>query len=350
MIPSGQSIRVGIVGAGGNTQGRHIPELQRIEGVAIVSVANRSRESSERVAGRFGIPTVYDRWQDLVAADDTDAIVIGTWPYRHCEITLAALAAGKHVLTEARMAMDLAEARRMLAAARSRPDLVTQVVPAPMTLGVDGAVRRIIGEGFLGDLLAVEIDARGSDFARPDTPLHWRQDRTKSGCNFLSMGIWYEAVARWIGPATRVFAQGRACVPKRRDPETGALVDIAVPDHVNLLAEMACGAQAHFQFSAVTGLAPQSSAWLFGTEGTLRFTEDDDALYGGRRGDSELARLPVRDEERGGWRVEREFIDAIRGVAPVRLTTFEDGVRYMAFTDAVARSLETGEPMAVSAD
>jgi predicted dehydrogenase len=42
--------------------------------------------------------------------------------------------------------------------------------------------------------------------------------------------------------------------------------------------------------------------------------------------------------QRGGWRVEEEFIAAIRGEQPVRLTTFEDGVRYMEFTEAVHRS------------
>src|SRR5512142_1594289 len=117
-----ERIRVGIVGAGGNTQGRHIPELQKIEGVEVVSVANRTGESSQRAADRFGIPRVYDRWEDLVRADDSDAIVIGTWPYMHYPITLAALEAGKHVLCEARMSSNLDEARRMLIAAQSHPE------------------------------------------------------------------------------------------------------------------------------------------------------------------------------------------------------------------------------------
>ena len=87
----------------------------------IVSVANRSRQSSERVAAEFGIPRVYDSWQELVRADDIDAVVIGTWPYLHCQITVAALESGKHVLCEARMAMNAAEAKTMLAASRKGP-------------------------------------------------------------------------------------------------------------------------------------------------------------------------------------------------------------------------------------
>ena len=56
---SSEPIRVGIVGAGTNTRDRHIPGLQAIEGVEIVSVCNRSAESSNRAAGQFGIPTTY---------------------------------------------------------------------------------------------------------------------------------------------------------------------------------------------------------------------------------------------------------------------------------------------------
>src|SRR5687767_13629911 len=107
---SDQPIRVGIVGAGANTTSKHIPGLKAIQGVEIVSVCNRSRESSERVAKEFDIPTVYTNWLDLIEADDTDAIVIGTWPYMHARLTLAALDADKHVLCEARMAMNATEA------------------------------------------------------------------------------------------------------------------------------------------------------------------------------------------------------------------------------------------------
>lgn len=343
MTSSRQPIRVGIVGAGSNTQGRHIPELQKIEGVEIVSVANRSRASAERVAARFGIPNVYDRWEDLIRAGETDAIVIGTWPNRHSEVTLAALEANQHVLCEARMARNLAEAQQMLAAAQARPYRLTQLVPAPMTFGVDATIRRLIREGFLGDLLAIQVQANGASFVEPDAPLHWRQDRERSGLNILTMGIWYETVMRWVGTATRVVAFGKICVPERRDDETGQSVAVTIPDHLDVLADMVCGAQAHFQFSSVTGLAPSPSAWLFGSEGTLHFHLQDEALTGGMRGAKELSPISIPNAERGSWQVEREFIGAIRGDNPVRLTTFEDGVRYMEFTEAVARSLSRRE-------
>ena len=69
-----ETVKVGIIGAGGNTRSRHIPGLQAIEGVEIVGVCNRSQESSQRVADEFGIPKTYGNWQDAIADPDTNAI------------------------------------------------------------------------------------------------------------------------------------------------------------------------------------------------------------------------------------------------------------------------------------
>ncbi len=329
-------IRIGIVGAGGNTRGKHIPGLQAIEGVEISSVCNRSRASSEKVAKEFGIPKVYDHWWELVAADDTDAIVIGTWPYLHCPVTLAAFAAGKHVMTEARMAMNAAEAERMLEASKTHPHLIAQVVPSPFTLGVDKTIQRLMAEGYLGELLAIEVRACANQFLDRESPMTWRQDRDLSGFNVMSLGIWYEAVMRWAGTATRVMAMGKTFVKMRKDP-AGVLRPVQIPEYLDVIADMACGAQAHYQISAVSGLAGGNRIVLIGSEGTLEFA--DGKLRGGRRSDKELKEIALRPEDAGGWRVEEEFINAIRGRELITHTTFADGVKYMRFTEAVATSL-----------
>jgi predicted dehydrogenase len=339
------AIRIGVVGAGANTRARHLPGLQAIAGVEIVSVANRGRESAERVARDFGIPTVYDSWDELVRAPDTDAIVIGTWPYLHCPVTVAALAAGKHVLCEARMAMNAAEARQMLAAAQRHPTLVAQVAPAPFTLGVDATVKRLLTEGFVGALLAVEIRAADGAFLDAAAPLHWRQDIELSGLNVMTLGIWYEALLRWIGPARTVAARGKICVPARRDPESGRSETVRIPDHLVVLADMECGALATLIFSTVAGGVKVNEALLFGSDGTLRFR--DGVLAGARRGDQDFVEIPIPPEELGRWRVEEEFVAAIRGTEKVTRTTFADGVKYMEFTEAVARSMAEGRAVPV---
>jgi predicted dehydrogenase len=338
------AIRVGVVGAGANTRLHHIPKLKKIEGVEIVSVANRSRASSERVAQEFGIPRVHESWQALVSDPGIDAIVIGTWPYMHCPVTLAALAAGKHVLTEARIAMNAAEARQMLAASRAQPNLITQVVPGPATFAADPMVMHLLNEGYIGELQSLDLHV-STGFSNRDAPMHWRMDRDYSGMNILSMGIWYECISRWVGPATAVMARTRVAVPYRFDKERGERRSIIVPDHVEVLADLANGAIGRMHWSSVTGFMPGPEIWLYGSEGTLRMEQrgrDDLVVSGAKRGDKEMAAIPIPADKTYRWRVEEEFISAIRGQEQVSRTSFADAVKYMDFTEAVHISSREG--------
>lgn len=335
---SDETVRVGVIGAGANTTSRHIPGLQAIDRVEIIGVCNRSRESSERAAGEFNIPKTYDNWQDAIADPDTNAIVIGTWPYMHCRTTLAALDADKHVMCEARMAMNAQEAYTMRDAAREKPHLIAQIVPSPMTLGQDNAVKRLLAEGYLGDVLAIEVRSGGL-FLDPDAPMHWRENFDLSGLNIMSMGIWYEALMRWVGEATRIMAMGKTFVRMRKDAD-GIMRAARIPEHIDVTADMACGAQLHLQVSSVAGLAGPNEVFLFGSTGTLRIA--DGKLYGGQQEDSVLEEIAVAPEEVGAWRVEEEFVSAIRGQEVITHTNFEDGVKYMEFTEAVNLSMETG--------
>ena len=335
-----ETISVGIVGAGGNTRAKHIPGFQALENVVIAGVCNRSRASSEAVARDFDIPKVYAHWRQVVEDPAIDAVMIGTWPYMHAPVTLAALEAGKHVLCEARMAMNAREAHTMLAAARANPQLVAQVVPSPFSLGVDRTIQRLLADGYLGHLLAIDIYDNGG-FIDVEASVSWRQDIRYSGMNTMMLGIWYEALMRWVGAAVSVVAMGQVNANPLKDSDTGELSAVQVPDHLDVIARMACGAQAHFRSTRVAGFSPPSHAVLYGSEATLRF--ENGRLFGGRRDDPQMKAIEIPASEAGAWRVEEEFIQAIRGLAPIRLTTFEDGVRYMEFTEAVIRSLQSGQ-------
>jgi predicted dehydrogenase len=342
------NIRVGIIGAGANTRLRHIPGLKAQKGVEVVAVANRTRASGERVAGEFDIPNVYDDWRQILDDESIDAVCIGTWPYMHCTLTLAALDAGKHVLVEARMAANAQEARDMLDAAKNNPDLVTQVVPAPHTLELDRHIIDLIADGYLGDPIAVNMRVATGKFADFDAPKHWRHDPYLSGNNIMQMGIFYEAMMRWLGPATSVAAMAQVVV-KYRMTEDGRRYAMSVPDYVDILAELACGARAHMNFSAVSGFAPSEDTWIFGTDGTLHI-DNKRALHGAKRDDKDIRPIEIPKEKRVGWRVEEEFINAVRGIEPITRTNFYDGVAYMEFTDAVSKSFKTGRTVPIPAE
>ena len=340
-----QEIRVGLIGAGRNTRERHIPGFDKVGGLEIAAVANRSRESGRVVADQFNIPTVYDNWQELLEDESINAVCIGTWPYMHRTLTVAALAAGKHVLCEARMATNASDARAMLDASRSHPDLVAQIVPSPTTFKIDSLLQKLIGEGYLGELLSVNLQSLGTGFVNHSGPMHWRFDRDLSGFNVLNMGIWYEAMIRWVGRATRVMAMTKVNVPYRQDDD-GHRVSVTIPDHADILCELANGAQAHMRFSTATGLSTGNEVWLYGSEGTIRVDHDFN-VYGGKRGDSGLALIDNPASMQASWRVEEEFANGIRGTEPITRTPFDVGVHYMEWTEAVTRSAQTGQAVSL---
>ena len=333
-------IRVGIIGAGGIVSSVHVPGLKRQPGVELVSVANRSLESSRRAADELGIRNAYANWEELLAAGGLDAVLIGTWPYMHKAITLAALDQGLHVLCQARMANDAAEARDMLAASQRHPNQICQLVPSSGTYRIDRALQRLLGERFVGDLLSVEVQMLQRGFASFEGELDWRHDAEFSGINVLNVGGTYESAMRWLGPGNRVMAMTRVQIPTRRDGD-GRLRNATIPDHVEVLYELANGAPVHMKFSETTGLSRGNQIWLFGSEGTI-FVDNEQKIFVGKRGDTALAELPNPREQQAAHRVEEEFINAIRGRERVTMNTFEIGVRYMEWTEAIYRSASTG--------
>lgn len=336
-----QEIRIGVIGAGGIFQSRHFPGLAGIPGVRVQAVCNRSRESGAAVAREWNIPEVLTDWRALVAREDLDAVFIGTWPYTHAEMSIAALEAGKHVFCQARMARTAAEARSMLAAAQAHPELTAMLCPPPAGMKGDRLVRRLLREGYLGELREVYAAGLSAGNADPDAPLHWRQQFALQGYNTLTLGMWIEVIHRWVGRHRSVAAQLKVHIPQRRDPATGELRPVEVAESVAIAAELENGAIATYRFSGVARHAPHNVIELYGTEGTLRYDLDTDEILGGRKGEAAPAPLPLALDEVREWTVEADFIRGIReGVAPE--PSFADGVDYMEFTEAVYRSAASG--------
>jgi predicted dehydrogenase len=121
---------------------------------------------------------------------------------------------------------------------------------------------------------------------------------------------------------------------------------VGTPDSVQVLTEIAGGARGIYHLSGVTRFGPGSQIHLYGSEGTIKYELlPQDRLLGARRGESELREIAVPADQQLSWRVEAEFIEAIRGGERVQFTDFATGVRYMEFTEAVARSAQTGLPV-----
>jgi predicted dehydrogenase len=338
---SQELLRVGIVGAGANVQAVQIPGFRRVAGVEIVAVANRSLSSSRAVTDQFGIAKPYAHWGELLDDEEIDAVLIGTWPYMHRTITLAALERGKHVLCQARMANNASEAREMLDASQRHPDLVCQLVPTSTSYVIDNVLKRLINEGFPGEVISVDIQRVGRAFPEFGGELDWRHDIEFSGYNALNIGSTYESMMRWLGRGTRVMAMSKTHVPYRRNA-SGMLTSVAIPDHYDIVYELANGAQVHMRMSETAGLSGGNQTWIHGSEGTIH-VDGSQSVFAGKRGDRQLAPVANPAEGQAYYRVEEEFANAIRGTEQVSMLTFEGGVHYMEFTEAVYRSSQAGE-------
>jgi predicted dehydrogenase len=122
---------------------------------------------------------------------------------------------------------------------------------------------------------------------------------------------------------------------------------VGTPDSVQVLAILEGGARVVYHLSGVTPFGQNMSIGLYGSRGALVYDLSADRILGasgarGAKAGQALEELPIPAERARAWRVEEEFVDAIRKGTPIELTDFATGVAYMEFTEAVARSARFG--------
>lgn len=347
-----QSLRIGIIGAGGIAKSRHLPNLSQIPDVEVVAVCNRREETARAVADEWGIPKVVDRWERIVEDPEIDVVFVCTPPYLHKEISIAALSAGKHTFCQARMAMNYAEARAMAEVARSvqSKGIKAQICLAPLGLPIDGAMRHLlVHEEVLGTFthgIAVLGD-RG--YLDPTAPLHWRQIGHISGLNTLTLGLFVEALHRWMGTFRRVQAFTHTVTHHRPSDQEGRLAPVDRPDIVSITAEHHSGGIMTLLFSGVTRTKEQYVE-LHGTKGSIRHVIGEPSLWVNRGSSWECCEIPK--DELTQWSAERDFIHSIRTNEPILYPnpSFEDGLKYMELTEAVFRSADQGRTIRMPFD
>ncbi len=144
------TIRIGIIGCGG-IAGEHVRGYMKCPDVEIVACADLVLERAQLFAAEYKIPRAYSDYRAMLAHEKLDAVSVCTPNYAHCEPTVAALEAGIHVLCEKPMAMNVAEAERMVEASRRTKRMLTvghhfRFVPFIQF------IKRRIDEGLLGDI------------------------------------------------------------------------------------------------------------------------------------------------------------------------------------------------------
>ena len=348
---AGETLRIGFVGAGAINRTRHVPGLKKVPGVEFEVVANRSQASSQAAADEYGIKRTAGNWMEVVEDQNIDVVWIGTHPSMHREITIAALEAGKHVFTQARMAMDYADAKLMWEAAQRYPHLTTNICAPPHYMRGDRAIRRMLAEGYVGQPLNVVVQSFSDGYADPKAPRHWRQESAVSGYNTLDVGMMIEVMQRWLGYAKRVTALEKTVYPTRPNPDGSGDAPVERPDTLTAVAELENGALATLLFSGVARHARDANRFeIYGSEGTIRYLQGSDTILAGKAGDAELKPVELSPAEAREWSVEADFVNAVRGGKRTTEPSFWDGLKYMEMTEAIFRSCKENRTVSLPFD
>jgi len=231
--------------------------------------------------------------------------------------------------------MSLSEGREMLSAAQARPQLVTMLCPPPHGMKGGKFFQKLLRDGYAGELWHFRLTADRDQFSDPLAPAHWRQRTELNGINALTVGIYAEVLERWIGVPRRLHAQMKVSIPKRE----GYVVHI--PDVVQVFGQWPNGLAGTLEWSGVAQFPPDETLSIYGRDGTLVYNFTKDEILGARRGEKELHKLAIPPELETAWTVEKDFIDAVvHGGHPE--PSFETGVQYLEFTEAVNLSARGG--------
>ena len=186
-------VRVAVVGAGWAGE-LHLKAFAAQPAVELVAVSSRTEPRARQVADAFGVPAVHTDLDRMLAEVRPDVVSVATPPSSHAHITLAAIAAGCHVLCDKPIATSAADGARMLEAAEAAgvkhaSGFVWRNDPAILEL------RRLVAERAVGDV--VEVHARCA-LGAPVLPMTWMYDAEAGGGALMQHGGHVIDRIRWV--------------------------------------------------------------------------------------------------------------------------------------------------------
>jgi 1,5-anhydro-D-fructose reductase (1,5-anhydro-D-mannitol-forming) len=334
---SPRPIRWGFIGASLWASRYLIPAVAAQPDAVSGGVFSSSRERGEEFAASNGLKQAYGSLGELLADDGIDAVYISTTNDLHAEQTIAAAQAGKHVLCEKPLALNVEDALRMreACAAAGVVFATDHHLRAAPTIA---RMRELVAAGDIGELVAGRVFHAGKLGAEFNG---WRLDRPEAGGGVaLDLTVHDADVVRFL------FADEVAEVSALGANQ--GLADAGLEDSVMGVMRMRGGQVVSFHDSfAVPNAA--TGVELYGTEGALIGRGVIDAEPVGqvflRRGDIEEE---IEIAERNPIYVEavRRFDAAVRGEG-TPLASGDDGIATLAVATATIESARSGRAVAV---
>jgi predicted dehydrogenase len=357
----GTTLKVGVIGAG--IGAGYIAGFQKHPGADVTAVCARTTSRVEPLARRYGIPSVYTDYEAMLEHEPLDIVVVATPNYLHHPMTLTTLKAGKHIVCDKPLALNVVQAREMVEAAEKAQrkhfvPFIWRFLPAARYM------REIIEAGFVGQPFHVHVRYLNLGWGDMNGPLRWQYDKQQAGSGSLgNLGSHaIHLIQWWLGNFKRVCALLTTAVKERTLPDSAEHAPVYVDDVCTLLGELEDGTPIMFQASSVALVERAClEIGVFGSEGSLIFSDnwgDDDAPTGRiramRRNDHVSSRVPIPQRLVGEFldmpdyytpfrtcftRMAGELVDAIREDRPA-MPNFHDGLLVQQVIAAVLKSAE----------
>lgn len=365
--------RVGIIGlhaARSWASVAHLPALRsQSESFEIAGVANSTLASAEAAAAACGVAKAFGSADELVRSPDIDIVTVTVKVPHHRELVLAAIEAGKHVFCEWPLGNGLAQAQELAAAARKRNVLGivgTQARVATPILHL----RRLLSEGFIGDVLSTTVTARGGGWGgsvQDQRTYGYLLDRA-NGATMLTIPIGHTlaALCDVLGDVEALSAVVTTRRTEVHASDTGDSLSMTAPDQVLIAGLLANGAPLSLHYRGGMPRAEPGLVWeINGTEGDIRIIGGSGhaqmvqlSLEGGRGDDKGLRTLEIPETYGAGAPADvvpgnvarlygRMAADLRQGTdtAP----TFDDAVELHRLIAAVETSAESGKRVSTEA-
>lgn len=321
---------MGLIGTG-FARRVQLPGLRLVPGVVVTAIASGTRANADAVAQEFGIPHVFDDGADLARSGHADLIIVSSTPDSHVRYTIAALEAGRHVLCEKPMALDAAEAWRMVETAERLPGQVAWVDHELRYEPNRRRVRELVRSGAIGEVRHIEISLkpylRGDGRPQMSTaPWTWWYDAARGGGILGAVGSHLVDLCRyWTGrEVVQVSGRAQTFVRERADA-AGAVHPVTADEFASAVLTLAGGGVVTLTLSTVAQHGPGHFSQITGRDGTLVLTGES-RLEIGKPG-APLEDITVPDDLTGKttvnnmWarsfvRLARDLVATIGGARP----------------------------------
>jgi predicted dehydrogenase len=363
-----EKIRLGIIGANvhyGWGSRAHLPALAHLPDYEVAAVCTAHRETAEETAKEYAVSLAFDDHHELLRRPDIDAVAVVVRVPLHHRLTMDALRAGKHVLTEWPLGANLHEAQEMADLARAQGvhtmvGLQGRFAPAFLRL------KELIDEGYVGEVLSCQLTQIRPGVLTRTSGRTWQRDRALGATTLtIPFGHAVDCMCMCVGEFVEVSTVVSTQVPQWHETDTDRLVDVTAPDTILVSGKLASGAVASVHVASVPWRGSGMKLEIYGREGTLVASTgmsaqiDPVRLQGAKGTDRALQELPIPErlaavpagvppgEPFNVARVYQGFAEAIRTGRRVE-PDFATAVRRHTLVEAVQASSDQGRRMPVT--